>query len=345
MKELHVAIVGLGWVADAHIAAYNAASGVKVTAVCSTHNPSPAELEAKYGLPLKVYTRYEEMLADKDIDIVSLCTPNWMHADQAVAAAKAGKHIYLEKPIALNYADAVRIRDAVRAAGVKVCVGFECRYSMQFSMLNDIVSKGLLGDIHYGEADYYHGIGPWYGQFKWSRKKDGGGSALLSGGCHALDALLGLMKEPVEEVSSFSTRSKAACYSGYEFNSSSVTILKFAGGKVGKVAAIIDSIQPYYFHFQLVGSKGSILDNKLYTQEIAGLVPGKWTTLSTSTLDSGDVLDHPYLPQMQAFINSIADGKDEPLTNLEQGFASHKVIFAADLSAELGRPVKLSELQ
>ncbi len=344
MGDLRVAVVGLGWVAEAHIGAYQATTGAKVTTVCSSRNPSPAEVEARYGLPLKVYSRYEEVLADPEIDIVSLCTANMFHAEQAIAAVRAGKHVYVEKPVALRYADAVRMRDAIRASGKKACVGFECRYSKQLSLLYSVVRKGLIGDIHYGEADYYHGIGPWYGQFRWSAKKDGGGSALLSGGCHALDALLLLMGEPVEEVSCFSSRSRAECFADYEFDSCSVSLLKFANGRVGKVAACIDCLQPYYFHFHLVGSKGSLLDNKLYTTELPGLNKERWTTLETALLDSGEVTDHPYLPQMQAFVESIQTGVDEPLTNFEQGFRSHQVMFAAEQSARLGRSVKLSEL-
>ena len=86
------------------------------------------------------------------------------------------------------------------------------------------------------------------------------------------------------------------------------------------------------------------MDNKLYTTELPGLNKERWTTLETAMLDSGEVTDHPYLPQMQAFVESIQTGVDEPLTNFEQGFRSHQVMFAAEQSARLGRGVKLSEL-
>ena len=345
MKKLNVAVIGLGWVAEAHIIAYNATDNAQVTAVCSTRNPSPAEVEARYGCPLKVYSSLDQVLADPTIDIVSICTANMIHPEQTIAALNAGKHVYIEKPVALNFEDLKKIREAVIAnPKLKVCVGFELRYCQQVKMLMSILDQGLIGDVHYGEADYYHGIGPWYGQFRWSKKADGGGSALLSGGCHAFDALLKLMGEPVEEVMCYSTKSKAECFSEYEFDPCSVTILKFASGKIGKVAACIDCIQPYYFHCHLVGSKGSILDNKLSTTAIDGLRKEKWTTMETILADSGDVLDHPYLPQMQAFTNCIIDNKPMPLTSFADAYETHRAIFAADLSAKLGRPVKMSEL-
>ncbi len=345
MKKLNVAVVGLGWVAEAHIIAFNATQDAQVTTVCSSRNPSPEEVSARYGCPLKVYSTLEQVLADPSIDIVSICTANMLHEQQTIDCLNAGKHVYIEKPVALDFESMKRIREAVVAhPRQKVCVGFELRYSKQVQMLASIVEQGLIGEVHYGEADYYHGIGAWYGQFRWSRLASGGGSALLSAGCHAMDSLLSLMRTPVVEVTSYSTKSKAECYAAYEFDPCSVTIMKFADGKVGKCAACIDCIQPYYFHFQLVGSKGSILDNKLYSSELEGLSKARWTTLETTTLDSGDVLDHPYNPQMQAFVDAIRDGRPMPRSDFDSAFETHKVIYAADLSAKLGRPVKISEL-
>ena len=89
------------------------------------------------------------------------------------------------------------IRDAVRASGVHCCVCFECRYSSQFLATKSVIDQGLLGEVHYGEVDYYHGIGPWYGQFRWNTGRENGGSSLLSAGCHALDALLLCMSDSI----------------------------------------------------------------------------------------------------------------------------------------------------
>src|SRR5258708_39389213 len=98
------------------------------------------------------------------------------------------------------------MEQAVKKAGVRTCVCFECRYSSQFLVTKAALDEGLLGHIHYGEVDYYHGIGPWYGQFRWNTRKDAGGSSLLTAGCHAMDALLLCMASEVEEVSSIDTR-------------------------------------------------------------------------------------------------------------------------------------------
>ena len=227
-REYNVGIVGLGWVAGAHIEAIKSVRGLKVTAICSRRQHDPSQLVERFGTPLTVYNNYEAMLADPSIDVIDICTPHPLHASQAIAAAKAGKHLILEKPIALTYEETVHVRDAVRRAGVSVCVCFECRFSAHFTMIRSVIDQGLLGTIHYAEVDYYHGIGPWYGQFDWNVKKDFGGSSLLTAGCHALDALLFFAPGEVESVHSWSTRSGNPAFSAYEYDTTSVSLLHFA---------------------------------------------------------------------------------------------------------------------
>ena len=303
-KRYNVGIVGYGWVATAHIAAINATSHAQVTAICSSRPLDPTEV-ARHGGSIKCYTNLDEMLKDPSLHAVSICSYPQDHAKHAIAAAKAGKHLIIEKPLALKWEDCLAIQRAVQDADVKACVCFECRFSSQFLAVKSVIDQGLLGRIHYGEVDYYHGIGPWYGQFRWNTRKDAGGSSLLSAGCHALDALLLCMGEDVETVSSYSTHSANSDFAKYEYPTTSVTILKFKDGRVGKVASVIDCLQPYYFHVHLVGSEGSLLDNKYHSTKREGADRSKWTDLPMKLLDSGDVSDHPYQTQFEAFFNAL----------------------------------------
>ena len=344
MSDLNIGLVGLGWVAGAHIETFKAVEGANITAICSRREHSEADLAATYGTPLKAYTDYAQMLADPDIDVIDICTPHKLHADQAVAAAAAGKHLIIEKPICLTYADTKRVRDAIRQAGVQTCVCFECRFSAHFTLIRSILDQGLLGELHYAEVDYYHGIGPWYAQFDWNAKKEFAGSSLLTAGCHALDAMLFFMDAAVEEVYSYSTRTKSEIFKPYDYDSTSVSLLKFDGGdRIAKVTSCVDCLQPYYFHVHLVGSEGSLLDNRIYSHKLKGMNRAKWSTLETVLIDSGDVSDHPYEPQFQAFVTSVRQGEPMPLTDYDTSFETHRVLFAADRSAAEGRPVKLTE--
>jgi predicted dehydrogenase len=340
MKKYNVGIIGYSWAAGAHIEAINKTEWAQVTAVCSSRKLNSAELSAKHGSNIKCYTDPGKMLSDKSIHIVSITSYPYEHAKQAILAAKAGKHLIIEKPVALNWEDCLKVSDAVKKAGVKTCVCFECRYSSQFMTTKALIDSGMLGEIHYGEIDYYHGIGPWYGQFRWNIKKDSAGSSLLSAGCHALDALLFCMGNDVEKVTSMATYSKNSEFKKYEYPTTSVTLLKFKGGKIGKVASVIDCLQPYYFHVHLVGSEGSLLDNKFYSTKMGGLNRGKWSELSMKMLDSGDVSDHPYQTQFEAFFKAIDKDTEMPYTSLADALHAHEIIFKADKDSAIKRNSK-----
>jgi predicted dehydrogenase len=152
------------------------------------------------------------------------------------------------------------------------------------------------------------------------------------------------MGNDVESVTSLSTKSSSKVFEPYQYNTTSVTMVNFKGGRVGKCAAVVDCMQPYYFHTHLCGSEGSLLDDKFHSTKL-GLDKSGWSKLNLKMLDSGDVSDHPYQTQFQAFFDSLEKGEDMPLTSFRESLRSFEVLFAADKSAEEGgRPVKLSEL-
>jgi UDP-N-acetyl-2-amino-2-deoxyglucuronate dehydrogenase len=341
MKKYNVGIIGYGWVATAHIPAINASQQAQVTAVYSSRPLDSKELSAKWGGTITAYHDLNALLANPDIHVISICSYPQQHKEHAVAAARAGKHLIIEKPLALSWNDCRAIEAAVKKAKVKTCICFECRFSSQFLGTKSVIDQGLLGKIHYGEVDYYHGIGPWYGQFRWNTRKEAGGSSLLTAGCHSLDALLLCLGNDVTEVTSYDTKSRSKIFEPYEYTTTSVTILKFKDGTVGKCAASVDCLQPYYFHTHLVGSEGSLLDNKFHSNKLGGLNKHAWSTLSVKMLDSGDVSDHPYVTQFQAFFDALDADKEMPLTSLSDALRSHEVIFAADKSAATGKPVRL----
>lgn len=340
----NVGIIGYGWVASAHIAAINATKQGRVTAIYSSRALNAEEVARQCGGPVRIYGNLEEMLADPSLHVVSVCSYPSQHREQTIAAAQAGKHLIMEKPLALSLADCRAMREAIKQAKVKSCVCFELRFISQFLTTKALLDRGTIGQIHYGEIDYYHGIGPWYGQYRWNVTKEEGGSSLLTAGCHALDALLLCMNDEVTEVTSYHTQSRHPIFQKYEYTTTSVSMLKFKGGALGKCAAVVDCFQPYYFHTHLVGSEGSILDNKLYSNQLA-LRDKKWTELPIALADSGDVADHPYQAQFQAFFDAIDEGKEMPLTSMDEAYKTFEVIFAADKSANEGRPVTLAEIR
>ncbi len=334
MQSYNVGIIGYGWVAGAHITALQATGRARVTSVLSSRNLDEARLSAKHGCQIRVFHDLQAFLGQPDLQVVSICSYPQEHARQAIAAANAGRHLILEKPVALHHEDLLEVQSAVKQAGVRTCVCFECRYSSHLKTAKAMIEQGLLGRVHYAEVDYFHGIGPWYGQYRWNIHRQSGGSSLLSAGCHAMDALLFLMGADVEVVSTYATHSSAKEFSTYEYPTTSVTILKFRDGRVGKCASIIDCQQPYYFRVHLVGSEGTLLDDRFYSTRLGALDRKQWSRLGVPLIDSGDVSDHPYQAQFEAFFHALDHGQEMPLTSLADAMVTHEVVFAADRSAQ-----------
>jgi len=341
MKAYKVGIVGLGWAAGAHLRTFASLPNYEPVAIMSRRKLDPEEIGREYGVEVKVYNDYDRFLEHKDMEIVDICTPHPFHPEQTVKAANAGKHLVVEKPLSLNFEDAKRMLEAVEKNRLRTSVGFWIRLMSVSKAMKSIIEKGLIGDIYYAECDYFHGIGPWYGQFAWNVKKDMGGSSLLTAGCHSLDIMLYLLGDEVEEVFSYSTRNPNPVYDPYEYDTTSVTLLKFKKKQcLGKVASVIDCMQPYVFNMNIVGSDGSINNEKFYSKKIEGLLD--WSTLDVMRVDSGDVAHHSYNEQFIHFAECLDTGR-EAVNNLKAAFETHRVIFAADKSAETGKPVRLSE--
>jgi predicted dehydrogenase len=341
MKKHRVGIIGYGWAASAHIAAINATRQGQVSAVFSSRALDESEVAAAHGGGILCHTDLDEFLAS--VDVVDICSLPALHHAHAMAAIRAGKHLILEKPMAMSLDECREIVLAAEVAKVRGCVCLECRFSSQFVATKAFLDQGLIGEVHYGEVDYYHGIGPWYGQFRWNIGRENGGSALLTAGCHALDALLLCMGGRVESVTSLSSKSRSPVFTPYEYDTTSVTLVRFEDGRVGKCAAVVDCLQPYYFHTHLVGSEGSLLDNKFHSAKLH-TDKGGWSELNLKMLDSGDVGDHPYQSQFQAFFDALDEDREMPLTSLGEALKTFEALFAADRSAaEGGRPVSLAE--
>jgi predicted dehydrogenase len=337
-----VGIVGWGWVAGAHMTTFcELPDNFKPVAILSRRKLDPSPIKAKYGAEVKIYNDYDKFLKDGDVAVVDICTPHWYHPEQAIKAAEAKKDLIIEKPMALSFEDGVKVVQAIRKNKVKSSVCFECRYIGVTKAYKTIIEQGLIGDIYYAECDYFHGIGPWYGQFPWNVKKNQGGSSLLTAGVHSLDTLLYLAGGKVEEVFSYPTTNPHEVYKPYEYPTTTVSLLKFANGRtLGKVASVIDAMQPYVFNMNFVGSHGALKNELFYSKKIDGL--RGWTKMDVQLVDSGDVAHHPYKEQFSAFAECLDAGR-EAISSVESAFETHCVAYAADKSAAIGKPVRLSE--
>ena len=339
MSKLGVGIVGVGWVAGEHIRAYQANPLTEIRAMCSLTKEEARAKAAECGVQCEIYDDYGKMLAQDGIDIISIASPPDCHCKHAVGAAQAGKHMLLEKAMATTLQDARAIRDAVAKAGVKSVVGLVLRWNPLFEIIKTQLADNTIGSVYLGEVDYYHGIGPWYKQYGWNVKKDIGVSSLLSAGVHAMDAMRWFMGGEVVEVCQYATFGKAPEFKEYEYNPTTCTICKFKDGRIGKVTSCIECIQPYVFSINLVGTRGTIRNNLIYSKT---KYPGQttWAQVPTILPDSGDVTHHPFTHEVAHLVDCIVNNK-ESHCNVADAYKTHEICFAADLSGKEGRPVRL----
>ena len=134
------------------------------------------------------YDDLSKALDHEGVDIVSVCTPQHLHCENTLAAAEAGKHVVIEKPAANSLDELRQMRDAVAKAGVRTVVSFVLRWNPLFDSIKALVADDALGNVFYVETDYEHDIGSWWSGYDDARKKSTGVSAMLVGGCHAVDA-------------------------------------------------------------------------------------------------------------------------------------------------------------
>lgn len=338
MKELGVGIIGSGWVAGSHIQAFEANPHTEVRAIVSRDKSRAAARAAELRLThCRAYDRLEEMLASPDIHIVSIATPHHLHVEQGVAAAQAGKHLMLEKPVALDLTGLRKLQAAVRAAKVKTVVCFVLRWNPLFETIKAMLKDDVVGPLLYAEVDYFHGLGPWYAQYEWNIKKEIGGSSLLTAGCHAVDGLRWFMGKRAVEVSAYASYSPNNPLK-YEYEPNSVTLVKFDDGTMGKTASSVECVMPYLFNILLLGEKGSVRNNQVFSKRWVGQTG--WATIPTILPDSGDVSHHPFKDQVSHFVDCILNNR-ESHANLEDAAQTHEICFASEISAREKRPVAL----
>ena len=188
-RKLRVLVHGAGWVSGEHIKAFKNNPHAEVVAISSRKLESCKARAEEAGLEgVAYYTDYEKALCHEGVDIVSVCTPQQHHAENVIAAAQAGKHIVIEKPIA-NTVDEMRaMMAAVRTAGVKTVVSFVLRWNPLFETVKALIADDAIGDVYYTEADYQHDIASWWKGYEDGRTKALGVSAMMVAGCHAIDA-------------------------------------------------------------------------------------------------------------------------------------------------------------
>lgn len=305
-----VGIIGTGAIAGIHAAAIKAIKNAELVAVCSSSPDRARKAEAKFGV--KAYSDIQAFLTHTDLEVICICTASGRHLEPALAAAKAGKHLIIEKPIEVTLARADQLIEACQTHGVKLAVIFQNRFSSDYQKLKSAVEAGLFGKLLMGNAyvnwfrnEEYYGKSDWKGTIE----IDGGG-AFINQGIHTIDLLLDLMGE----VDAVYAQVKTA-YHQIEGEDLGVAIVNFKNGALGNITSATALYPGLPERIEIFGTEGSaILEAGKITQwEIKG---SKSTKIESDVISASGAADPMAISgllhqkQWDEFISSLETGDD-----------------------------------
>lgn len=349
---IKVGVIGTGGISGVHLGGYSRNPNAEIYALCDINEKNLAKRAEEYKVS-RTFTDYREMLALKELDAVSVCTWNSAHAECAIAALRAGKHVLCEKPMALNTAQAQEMEKAAKESGKLLMIGFVRRFGNDCAVLKDFIDSGSFGEIYYAKAQYLRRKGcpgGWFGD-----KSRSGGGPLIDLGVHVIDLCRYLMGGP-QPVSVYgATFSKlgdrrhikdARGYSStvvskddiFDVEDMATALIRFDNGAVLSVEASFSlNIEKDVGNIELFGTKaGCKLDPELtiFTDMNDYLANVK---LSQSTALSFDGL---FDNEINHFVECIETGK--PCRNPAQdGVTLMKILDGIYESARTGHEVLL----
>ncbi len=268
MKKIKWGVIGCGGIADRRtLPGMMLANNAELVAVMDA-NPDAAErVREKYGARY-AFTDYAELLALDEIEAVYIASPVFCHMEQALAAAKAKKHVLLEKPMALTTEDSRVIADTCKKEGVKLGVGLMMRFASSHTAMKELIKNGALGEIVSARGQ----LTCWYpdieGNWRQDKSKSGGG-ALMDMGIHCIDLIQYITGLSAVEVAGFAETQTFS----YNADDSSAIILKMNNGALATIDAnfnIPDDAAKC--RLEIYGTKGSILAEGTISQVEGGEV-------------------------------------------------------------------------
>ncbi len=266
-------IVGAGNIASVHADALSEAQNSTFTAIYDQNLERGKAFSAKYGV--KYCSSFDSLLSNCNIDVVSIATPSGVHADIAIPAAKAGKHVLCEKPLEITLEKAESIIQACRQNNVLLSTIYQLRFSPDIQKIKQGLSTGLFGKIiqisaqikWYRSREYYNSA-KWRGSWRMA-----GGGALMTQGIHDLDLLLFLNGEP-DEVFAFSNN---LTHSEINVEDNAIVAVRWKNGSLGTIEASTSCNPPFPRRLEINGERGSVIaeDNKIIRWSLAKEVSEK----------------------------------------------------------------------
>jgi predicted dehydrogenase len=263
-KKTRYAVIGLGRIAGHFLPAAGATSNSQITALVSGHRDKAERTASRYGVPsssIYNYENFDEIAHNQNVDAVYVALPNSMHAEYTIRAAKAGKHVLCEKPMATNVADCERMIAACKSANVKLMVAYRCHYEPTNLKAIRMIQEGVLGQVEAIESPFGFNIAP--GEWRLSKAMAGGGP-LFDVGIYSLNACRYLTGEEPEHIAAYaSVIDRDGRFKEVEENLA--WTMRFPSGIVASCATTYGANMAGYF--KVNGSKGWLQVDSAFSYE------------------------------------------------------------------------------
>lgn len=352
MKPIRTAVIGTGSISDFHLKSYARHPDAELVAVCDLNGERARQKADQFGAA-KSYSDYKELLADPDIDAVSVCTWNNTHAEISIAALRAGKHVLVEKPLCTTVEEALRIQEAVEETGKQLMIGYVRRYDPNARLLKEFVDKGEFGDLYYAKASSIrrHGNpGGWFAD----RSRSGGGP-LIDIGVHMIDLCWYMMGKPKAVTVSGNTYRKLgnranirnlSHYKAADWDPKVNTVEDLASAMIRfENGASLQVDVSFALHAQkdeasikLYGDKGGFeIDPEIV------IVTEKHDTILNVTPQTdhrGFHFEAAFQSEIDHFVECVREGR-KPISPVEDGVEMMKILNAVYESAERREEIRL----
>ncbi len=330
-STIRAAVIGLG-VGERHAAAYQSIPGCALEAVCDVDATRLQEAGDRLGISRRT-ADYREITEDSSIDVVSICSYDDVHAEQAVSAFRNGKHVMIEKPVAQTRTEADAVIAAWRESGKLITSNLILRRSPRFIELKQRADAGDLGDVFLLEGDYIHNIdyklaSGWRGRLSHY-------SPILGGAIHLIDLMWWLKGHPVVRVAAMGTR-KNAEKSGFKFDDTNLVIMEFDDGSLAKSLVTLTPRHPKYHALRVFGDKATFVNQ---------IGDADWFEGSEGDVHRPVMAAYPGMEKgdlLPDFIDAIRHGH-QPIIGHRDVFHIMNVCLAAEKSRRTGQFVDVAE--
>lgn len=338
MKKIKMGVIGAGNCAAVHCKSVYEGEFTKLVMACDVSEERRKEFVDKYKLPCAA--DYREVLANREIEAISVAVPDQLHCEIVCAALKAGKHVLCEKPMALNLDECKKMLEVSRETGKELMIGQVCRFTPSFVKAKELVDAGEIGELVFIEGEYAHDYSKMApGNWRTSKERHG----LIGGGCHSVDYLRWVAGDPLEVFGYGSHK----MLKNFSTDDCTIAVLKFPDNVLGKVFCSTGCKRNYTMRTAIYGTKGTIvMDNTsdymtLFKEEFNGEETLFGSSAKTVKIELPvEVNNHNIQGEVNSFARGIAEN-GKPEISGKEGAQTIAVCTAIINSVKSGSPEKV----